>query len=308
MPMPTASKDYYELLGIPRTASEDDIRREYRNLARKHHPDLNPGDKSAEDRFKQINEAYEVLSDPAKRQQYDHPPQPEPAFRQRHGAANGHAGFHNAEQGSGDFNDFVESMLGGRRSARGNGPFQMAGQDVNATIALTVEEAHAGVKRTIQFADENGATKSLEVSIPGGVREGSAIRLTGQGEPGSGGSASGDLYLHVTIDPHSLFQILGDDIQVDLAVSPWEAVLGAKVNVPTLNKQVEMKIPPGSQSGKRLRLRQQGLNKRSGGRGDEFVKLKIVVPTSPTAREKELFESLATESSFNPREATKGRD
>jgi len=307
--MATASKDYYQVLGIPRTASEDDIRKEYRNLARKHHPDLNPGDKSAEDRFKQINEAYEVLSDPAKRKQYDHPPEPEPGFRQRPAASNGHAGFQNGEQGGDQFNDFVESMFGGRRSPHGgSGAFHMAGQDVNATIGLTLEEAHAGVKRTIQFSGEQGAVKSLEVAIPAGVREGSAIRLAGQGEPGMGGSASGDLYLNVTIDPHPLFQILGDDIQVDLAVSPWEAVLGAKVNVPTLDKYVEMKIPPGSQSGKRLRLRQQGLNKRAGGRGDEFVKLKILVPILPTAREKELFESLAAESAFNPRANQAGRN
>jgi DnaJ-class molecular chaperone len=309
--MATAFKDYYQVLGIPRTASEDDIRKEYRNLARKHHPDLNPGDKLAEDRFKEINEAYEVLSDSGKRKQYDQlGPDSNPASgsRQRPGGANGRAGFRNggdpfqSEQDAGQFSDFFESMFGNRRAPRGGTGFRMAGQDINATISLTLEEAHGGVIRTIQLATEDGPAKSLEVTIPPGVREGSAIRLAGQGEPGTGGSAAGDLYLHVTLNPHSLFQLLGDDIQFDLPVTPWEALLGAKVSVPTLDKPAEMKIPAGSQAGQRLRLRRQGLNKRDGGRGDEYVKLKIVVPPSPTAREKELFELLAAESLFNPRE------
>jgi curved DNA-binding protein len=305
--MATAFKDYYQILGIPRTASEEDIRKEYRNLARKHHPDLNPGDKSAEDKFKEINEAYEVLSDSVKRKQYDQPSPVSnagPGFRQRQGGANGQAGFRN---GGGQFSDFFESMFGGQHSARAGASFSMAGEDVNATIHLTLEEAHNGVIRTIQFGTEDGRTKSLEVTIPAGVREGSAVRLAGQGEPGTGGSDSGDLYLHVALDPHSLFQLLGDDIQVDLPVTPWEALLGAKVNVPTLDKPVEMKIPAGSQAGQRLRLRRQGVNKRSGERGDEYVKLRIVVPPSPTAREKELFENLAAESRFNPRDQPVGK-
>ena len=308
--MATASKDYYKVLGVPRTASDDDIRKEYRNLARQHHPDLNPGDKSAEDKFKEINEAYEVLSDSAKRKQYDEPRGKQP------GGGNGHAaGFRNGgshpfggEQDGEQFNDFVESMFGSRRAARGGATFHMAGQDINATIPLTLEEAHGGTVRTIQLSGEAGEAKSLEVTVPAGVREGSAIRLAGQGEPGTGGFGPGNLYLHVTIEPHPLFQLLGDDIQMDLPVTPWEAMLGAKVNVPTLGKQVEMKIPPGSHAGQRLRLRRQGLNKRAGGRGDEYVKLKIVVPPSPTVREKELFEALAAESIFNPREMPAARN
>ena len=312
--MATAFKDYYQILGIPRSATDDDVRKGYRNLARKHHPDLNPGDKSAEDKFKEINEAYEVLSDSSKRQQYDDLGQDSnngSGFRQRPDGAGGDSGFSNGgdafnEHEDNQFSSFFESVFGGRRSARGGVSFRMAGQDVNATIPLTLEEAHGGVIRTIQLTAEDGHAKSLEVTIPPGVRDGSAIRLSGQGEMGAGGSASGDLYLHVTINPHSLFRLLGDDIQVDLPVTPWEAVLGAKVNVPTIDRQVEMKIPPGSQSGQRLRLRRQGLNKRSGGRGDEYVKLKIMVPLSPTEREKKLFESLAAESRFNPREHLAG--
>jgi DnaJ-class molecular chaperone len=317
--MATAFKDYYKILGVPRNASDDDIRKEYRNLARKHHPDLNPGDKSAEDKFKEINEAYEVLSDAEKRKQYDQPsanPRTGGGFRQQPSGSNEQAaGFRNGgkspfngEQDADQFNDLFGSMFGGRRSARSGAAFHMAGEDINATIPLTLEEAHGGVIRTIHLSGNGGQGKALQVTVPAGVREGSAIRLAGQGEAGTGGSAPGDLYLHVTIDPHSLFKLLGDDIQMDLPVTPWEAMLGAKVNVPTLGKQVEMKIPPGSQAGQRLRLRRQGLNKRDGERGDEYVKLKIVVPPSPTAREKELFERLAAESIFNPREKTTGRN
>jgi curved DNA-binding protein len=297
--MAVATKDYYQLLGVPKTATEDEIRKEYRNLARKHHPDLNPGDKSAENRFKEINEAYEVLSDSEKRRRYDQP------------APNPRAGFHDggeafSENGADGFGDLFADLFRARRATPGGAPFRTKGRDVNATIALTVEEAHTGVVRSIQFEAAGGQPKSLEVTIPPGVRDDSVIRLAGQGEPGAPGSPAGDLYLHVDLEPHHFFQLLGDDIQVELSVTPWEALLGAKVNVPTLDGKVEMTIPPASQSGQRLRLRQQGLKKRAGGRGDEYVKLKVVVPTSPTPREKELFEKLAAESHFNPREPSTG--
>jgi len=315
--MATAFKDYYQLLGVSKTATEDEIRKEYRSLARKHHPDLNPGSKASEDKFKEINEAYEVLSDSAKRLKYDQfgsSSQAEEGFRPSPAWANGGAGSHSGnggfggEHGTGDFSDIFEGLFGSRRGARGGPTFRMKGEDINATILLSLEEAHGGVVRTIKLEGTDGKVKSLEVTIPPGVRDGSVIRLTGQGDPGTDGSPAGDLYLHVNMEAHPLFQLLGDDVQVELPVSPWEAVLGVKVNVPTLDRQVEMTIPAGSQAGQRLRLRQQGLKKRAGGRGDEFVKLKIVVPSSPTAREKELFEQLAAESRFNPREPLAGRD
>jgi len=297
--MAVATKDYYQILGVSKTATDDDIRKKYRSLARKHHPDLNPGDKSAEDRFKEINEAYGVLSDADKRKQYDHPAPPP--------RTNGSGGFHQSNYADGegqepDFSDFFASAFGGR----GRATFRMAGQDVNATITLTLEDAHHGVVRSINLSGGGAKVKSLDVTIPRGVRDGSVIRLAGQGEPGSEGAAPGDLYLHVEIEPHPTFQLLGDDLQVDLPVTPWEAMLGAKVNVPTLDKQVEMTIPAGSQAGQRLRLRKQGLHKRDGGRGDEYVKLKIVVPPSPTVREKELFGQLATVSQYNPRAVSNG--
>jgi curved DNA-binding protein len=343
-------KDYYETLGVSRTATEEDIKKAYRKLARKYHPDVNPGDKSMEERFKEINEAYEVLSDPDKRKKYnqlganwktgsDFTPPPGwdnvkveyGDFGDIFGGAEG--GFDN-----GGFSDFFEMVFGNRRAGRKDrGPrpgagFSTRGQDIEADITLPLEDAHRGATRTITFkapercpecrgnGTNNGSIcttchgagtvyrqKTLDVDIPPGVREGSIIRLSGQGEPGAGGGPAGNLLLRVHLEPHPLFNLVGDgDIQIELPVAPWEAALGTKVNVPTLNGPVEMTIPAWSQGGKRLRLKGQGLKKRSGGNGDQYVKLKIVIPTRPTTTEKELFQKMASESRFNPRELMAG--
>jgi curved DNA-binding protein len=209
----------------------------------------------------------------------------------------------------------------------------MRGQDVEAEISLTLEEAHRGFTRSLNFQtiqpcpDCRGSgskddkvcptcrgsgairrPKSFDVNIPAGVRDGSVIRLAGQGEPGTNRASAGDLFLHVRIEPHRLFHLVGlDDVQVELPVAPWEAVLGAKVHVPTLDEPVEMKIPAGAQGGQRLRLRGQGLKRRGEGRGDQYVKLKIVIPPELTAKEKDHFEKLAAESHFNARELMTGR-
>jgi curved DNA-binding protein len=335
-------KDYYEILGVPRTATEDDIRKEYRKLARKHHPDVNPGNKSAEEKFKEINEAYEVLSDAEKRKRYDQLGANWKAgvdFTPPPGGENGRVNFSGGygdifggNGGASGFSDFFESMFGRGRGARGGAGFRMSGQDIEAEIPLTLEEAHRGGTRSISLevtepcpeckgtgrkdgkvcptchgAGVTSRPKSFEVTIPPGVRDGSVIRLAGQGEPGANGASPGDLYLHVRIQPHRLFEVAGeDDVRIELPVTPWEAALGAKVSVPTLDGAVEMTIPPGTQGGARLRLRNQGLNKRSGGRGDEYVKVKIVIPPRLTAKEKQLFEKLAAESRFNPRELMAG--
>jgi DnaJ-class molecular chaperone len=330
-------KDYYDVLGTSKTATEDDIRKAYRTLARKYHPDVNPGDKSAEERFKEINEAYEVLSDPDKRKKYDQlgpnwkagsdftPP---PGWQSSSAEFDGFGNGFGTGGSSAGFSDFFESLFGGRRGARAGPGFRMRGEDVDAEITLTLEQVHRGVTRTISLqvnepcttcggsGSKDGKTcptcggsgvvrrqKSLEVTIPAGVRDGSVIRLAGQGEPGANGASPGDLFLHVRIEPHPLFEIIDEnDIQVEVPVSPWEAALGATVRVPTLDGQVEMKIPAGTQAGKRLRLRAQGLNKRNGGRGDEYVKVKIVIPPKLTSKEKQLFEKLAAESHFDPRD------
>ena len=310
-------KDYYEVLGLPRGASEDEIRKTYRQLARKYHPDVNPNDKSAEEKFKEINEAYEVLSDADKRKRYDELGanwKSGADFTPPPGARNGRVNFTDFADGFGgarsasDFSDFFESLFGGRGSARSSADFRMPAQDIEAEISLTLEEAHRGVKRNITLQSSGtDRMKSLEVTIPPGVREGTVIRLAGQGEPGANGGPPGDLYLHVRIEPHPLFETVGDaDVQIEFPVAPWEAALGAKVTVPTLDGPVEMKIPSGTQGGKRLRLRGQGLptriNQRRGGRGDQYVKIKIVIPPKLTAKEKDLFEKLGAESHFDPRE------
>ena len=338
-------RDYYEVLGVPKTATEDEIKKAYRKLARKHHPDVNPGDKSAEEKFKELNEAYEVLSDPDKRKRYDQLGQnwkagqdftPPPGWENVRVDYGDFGGGFGGGGGSADFSDFFESLFGGRRGAqagarRGAG-FSRRGQDVEAEISITLEEAHRGATRsiTLQMTETcpdcrgtgvkdaktcptcRGAgvvrhPKSLDVTIPAGVREGSVIRLAGQGEPGSNGAGAGDLFLRVRIEPHPLFTIVGtDDIQIELPVAPWEAALGAKISVPTLDRSVELTIPPGTQAGRRLRLRGQGLNKRGGGRGDQYVKIKIVIPPKLTDQEKELFEKLAAVSKFNARELLPG--
>jgi curved DNA-binding protein len=329
-------RDYYEVLGVPRTASDDDVRKEYRKLARKYHPDVNPGDKAAEDKFKEINEAYQVLSDPGKRKRYDQLGENWKAGSDFTPPPGGNgAGVHfdfgdlfGGQRGSSGFSDFFESVFERGGAGRAGGRFRERGRDIEAEITLTLEEAHRGGTRgiTLQATEpcpDCGGTgakdgkkcptcrgsgtirrpKSFDVTIPAGVRAGSVIRLAGQGEPGANGMPPGDLLLHVQIQPHRLFEMVGDDdIEIELPVAPWEAALGAKVNVPTLDGAVEMTIRAGSQGGQRLRLRGQGLTRRGGSRSDEYVKLKIVNPPRLTPKEKELYEKLASESRFNARE------
>ncbi len=347
--------DYYKTLGVARTATTDEIKKAYRNLARKFHPDVNPGSKSAEEKFKEINEAYEVLSDADKRKRYDQlganwkagadfTPPPSWGF---YGASGG-ARYGSSEKarvkygdlgdifgGAGGFSDFFETVFGaggGRRESRYGGGFAMRGQDVEAELEIGLEDAHRGAARTITIQNTipcpackgagmidrracptcGGAglasrPKTLEVTIPAGVREGTVIRLAGEGRPGTGDASAGDLLLRLRLKPHRLFSVTPEgDVQIELPVAPWETALGARVGVPTLDGSVEMTIPAGSQGGQRLRLRGQGLNRRGGGRGDEYVKLKIVNPPNLTEKERELFERLGAESRFDPRNSISG--
>jgi len=334
-------RDYYEVLGVPHTAAAEEIKKRYRKLARKHHPDVNPGDKSAEERFKELNEAYEVLSDQEKRRRYDQLGQnwkggsdftPPPGWQ---GAPVDAGDAYGAEHGADGFSDFFETLFGGGRGTharRGGAGFAMRGSNVEAEISLTLEDAHRGVTRKLALeADEicsdcggkgsknkkvcascqgRGSVRrprTLEVDVPPGVHGGSTIRLAGQGEAGANGASPGDLYLRVAIEPHRLFSIVGsDDVQIQLPVTPWEAALGTKVDVPTLDGPVKMTIPEGSQGGQRLRLRGQGLKRRHGGRGDEYLQLKIVIPPKLSAMEKEMFGKLAAESRFDPRDHMAG--
>jgi DnaJ-class molecular chaperone len=334
-------KDYYQILGVPRAATEAEIKKAYRKLARKYHPDINPEDQSAEDKFKELNEAYEVLSDPEKRQRYDElgpswkagadftPP---PGWQRVRTEPSDFGDAFARGGGRGGFSDFFETLFGGFQRSRAGPGFAMRGADVEAEISLTLEDISRGATRTLtlQAAERcpncsgtgsrdnrvcpmcNGVgmvrrPKSLAVHIPVGVREGSVIRLAGQGEPGTGSASAGDLYLRVHLTPHPLFALVADDdLQLELPVAPWEVALGAKVTVPTLDGSVEMTIPPGSQAGQRLRLRGKGMPRQGAGSGDLYAKLKIVVPPKFTAEERELFEKLAATSGFKPRDFMTG--
>ena len=345
--MAVTTKDYYEVLGVERGATEEQVKAAYRKLARKFHPDLNPRDKAAEERFKQLQEAYDLLSDPEKRKLYDQygenwraveqaggaPPPGWQNFRAGAGAQTsgfdfGGFNFGGFDSGAGGMGDIFEELFG--RAGGGRGRRERRGQDVEAELELSLEEAHRGGRRTLQMqAAEACQTcqgtgviggnqvcqtcggrgqvlrpRALEVNIPVGVRDGSTIRLAGQGGAGAGGAQAGDLYLHIRLRPHPTFKVRGDDLEVEMPVAPWEAVLGAKIEVPTIDGQVEMNVPAGAQTGQRLRLRGQGLNRRKGGRGDEYVRLTVVVPRHVSGEERRLFEELRRVSQFNPRVAS----
>jgi curved DNA-binding protein len=317
---PVAFRDYYEILGVPRDASAEDIRRAYRTLAREYHPDVNK-DPGAEDRFKEVSEAYEVLRDPEKRERYDRLGANWKAGDDVSGASgfsgfggpNGDFGDVRVEFGSGgDFSDFFEGLFGpgGRPGARagrrttgfggfeGFEGFQARGGDLEAELELTLEEAARGGRRRISLGDG----RDYEVNIPPGVRDGQRIRLAGEGGRGAAGGPPGDLFLRVRINPHPRFRLEGRDLYVDLPITPWEGVLGASVEVPTLEGKKRVKVPPGSSTGRKLRLRGEGFPGPRGGRGDLYAVLKVEVPKKPTPEERELFERLAQVSKFNPRE------
>jgi curved DNA-binding protein len=310
--MPVAFQDYYEALGVPRNASDDEIRQAYRRLARRHHPDVNK-EPDAEDRFKQISEAYEVLRDPEKRERYDRlganwragqDVSDAGGFEEAFRAGNG-AGGTRVEFGEGEFSDFFESLFGRHRRGPGRGTgfggVSAKGADYEAELELGLEEAARGGKRWLSLGDGH----SVEVDIPRGVRDGQRIRLAGEGGAGIGGGPPGDLFLRVRLKPHPRFRVDGRDLYVDLALSPWEAALGAEIPVPTLEGSARLKVPAGSSSGRRLRLRGQGLPGTAGAAaGDLYAVVTITVPRRLTKKERELFERLASVSRFDPR---KGR-
>jgi curved DNA-binding protein len=314
--MAVAFQDYYETLGVARDASAEDIRRAYRKLARKYHPDVNK-EPDAEDRFKRISEAYEVLRDEEKRASYDRLGANWKAGQDVSGAPGfengfGSSGFGHGEDfedvrvgfGGGDFSDLFEGLFGPRgRPGRGstarsgaNG-FSMPGADHEAVLELTLEEAAAGGKRRISL--DSG--RDFEVTIPRGVRDGQRIRLPGQGGAGLGGGQAGDLFLRVRLKPHPRFRVEGRDLFVDLPVAPWEAALGGEVPVETLSGSARVRVPAGSSSGRRLRLRGEGLPSASGPSGDLYAVLAIHVPKRLAKNERELFEQLASVSKFDPR-------
>jgi curved DNA-binding protein len=307
-------RDYYETLGVSKTASEDEIRSAFRKLARKYHPDVAKDKKTAEEKFKQINEAYEVLSDPEKRQKYDQlgehwnqpggfqpPPQwgaGQPGGGYRWGSGeNGGVEF---EFGGTGFSDFFEAFFGGGRGRSAFGGFGQRevsaerGSDVEADIMVTLEEALHGSTRQVSLRRAGSKkTETYQVKIPRGVREGQRIRLAGQGEAGERGGKSGDLFLRVRLARHPDFSVEGSDLVHEVKIAPWQAVLGDQLMVPTLEGNARLKLPSGTQGGQRFRLRERGLPGVSGQRGDLYVVVQISLPKKLTEREREIWEQLA---------------
>lgn len=322
-------KDYYKILGVSKTASQDEISRAYKKLARKHHPDLNQGNKESEEKFKEINEANEVLKDPEKRKMYDQLGpnwqhgqnfQRPPGFENMNFSYGGPGGASGGGFGGSGFSDFFETLFGGgfgggaRFSSGGGGfggfggddPFAgfsrqpSKGRDVEAALALSLEEAFNGGKKTITLQGMGQSARSFEVNIPAGVKNGARIRLSGQGDPSSSGGKAGDMYLKISILPHRQFTLDDDDVVYDLKLAPWEAALGTKAVVPTLSGSVELNIKPGTSSGKKLRLRGKGLGSGNQ-KGDLLVRVGIAVPEADSPEVKELWEKLARATGFTPR-------
>jgi curved DNA-binding protein len=343
--MPVQFRDYYEVLGVPRTASDEEIKRAFRKLARQYHPDVAKDKKAAETKFKEINEAYEVLGDPAKRKKYDElgpnwkqgaefrPPPGWEGFMGGNRGGGRPGGYQEFHFGGTGFSDFFEQLFGssGRnaRGFRGGGvgdDLAERGEDIEGDIMVTLEEAVKGSLRTISVehgvtCDNCGGTgernrrvcpacggagrvhktEQYQVRIPPAVADGQRLRLAGRGEAGIGGGRAGDLYLRVRLAKHPDFQVEGSDLIYEAELAPWEAVLGTQLSVPTLDGRVNIKIPPGTQNGQRLRVRARGLPKRGGGPGDLLVATKIEVPAKLSDSERAAWEQLAKTSRFNPR-------
>lgn len=312
-------KDYYAILGVTKEASQGDIQRAYRKLARRYHPDINKS-ADAEEKFKDIGEAYEVLKDPEKRAQYDRYGMAWKAAREQGGTPP--PGYEDVwVDGSGDnrevfsdFSAFFEQLFGGggrrrdRYGRRAGGAHSRQwqwvsrGEDREVRLDLTLEEAARGGQRELTLSDPStGRRRTYKVNIPSGVTSGQRIRLAGQGGPGSGGAAAGDLYLRVHLLPHKRFRLEGKNLYTTLPVTPWEAVLGAEVTLPTLDGTVNVKVPPGSPSGRKIRLRGKGFPDAKGREGDLYAELRMVVPPRLSDEERRLFKKLAKVSRYEPR-------
>jgi curved DNA-binding protein len=314
-------KDYYTIMGVKRDASQDEIKRAYRKLARKYHPDVSK-EKDAEVRFKEVGEANEVLKDPEKRAAYDQlganwkagqdfnpPPDWDAGFEFRGG------GFTDGDASA--YSDFFESLFGhgfggaAQAGSRGAGPrhggFHAHGEDHHAKVLIDLEDAYHGASRSIILSapelDGSGhmttKQRTLNVKIPKGVKQGQRIRLSGQGSPGIGSGQAGDLYLEIEFKPHSIYRVEGHDVYLDLPVAPWEAALGATVKVPTPGGPVDLKIPQGTASGRKLRLKQRGIPGKPA--GDLYIVPQITLPAADSETAKDLYRKMEKELAYNPR-------
>jgi curved DNA-binding protein len=310
-------RDFYQILGVSRTASQDEIQQAYRKLARTYHPDVN-SDPGAEDRFKDVSEAYAVLSDPQTRRRYDafgedfrqvpEDVDPETWRRARAGAGAGAGagragagGFAGSPFGAGVGDIDIEDLLGGLFGGRGGGGFgPIPGADQEAELEVTVEEAYHGTQRTVTMQSADGQ-RSLDVKVPAGVTNGQRIRLAGQGGRGTSGARAGDLYFVIHIAPHPRYRVEGRNLFVDLPLAPWEGALGTSAVVDTPGGETKVKVPAGTSTGRRLRLRGRGLPHHHGRNGDLYAEAKIMVPGKLSHEERDLFEQLAATSTFDPR-------
>ncbi len=305
-------KDYYKILGVSEDADAKAIKTAYRKLARKYHPDVS-SEHEAEERFKEVTEAYEVLKDPDKRAEYDEVKRygqggqfrPPPGW-EASGGFSGDGGFQ-----QGDFSDFFESIFGGRGGGfrQESRAYRSRGQDIETQLPIFLEDTLSEEQKTIEFElpdiDERGRQvykrKSLKVRIPAGVRDGERIRLKGQGAPGFGGGEKGDLYLVIRLVPHPLFDVEGHNLIITVPLAPWEAALGTKLTLPTLDGSIRLSVPPNSQAGQRLRIKGRGLPTRAG-RADLFALLKVVMPDHMDDNQRKHWQELSQSSSFDPRQ------
>ena len=306
------AKDFYATLGVSKTATDEEIKKAYRKLARENHPDLHPNDKKAEARFKEVQEAYEVLGDKEKREKYDR--FGSAAFEQGFpGGATGGGRTHTwgpGQQGGtfefGGMEDILQNIFGGR-AKRGGGGFgggfaSAKGQDIETELAVPFRIALLGGSLDVHLSGRG--TEKLSVTIPPGVTDGSRLRLTGKGEPGSPGAAAGDLIVQVRVEPDRHFTREGNDVQIEVPVTVGEAVLGATIDVPTLEGTISLTIPPGTSSGQRLRLRGKGGKTRSGERGDQYIRIKILLPPNLDEESKRLIGEFEKRNPFSPRSFT----